>query len=254
MDQSEGFFNYFRPYFSTMDPIGKAIYHYYFNQDIEKLSVESNYTEGEEIDPAYFFRRFDEMPEIEKTALRLCRGKVLDVGAGAGCHSLELFNRGFSVVSIEKSELAAEVLKQRGACQVFVGDIYRYTDNQFDTILLLMNGAGIAGTLKGMKKLLKHLKNLLKPDGQILLDSADIRYLFYEEDGSYWIDITNIGYYGEMIYTVTYKNSITSIFPWLYIDFERLKKTASGQGLHTELIARGEDDTYLVRLTKSNIH
>jgi len=254
MNQSEDILNYFRPYFSTMDPIGQAIYHYYFHQDTEKLSVESNYTEGEEIDPAYFFRSFDEMPEIEKTALRLCRGKVLDVGAGAGCHSLELHNRGFSVVSIEKSELAAAVLKHRGAYQVVMGDIYKYSGNQFDTILMLMNGAGIAGTIKGMKMLLKHLKNLLKPEGQILLDSADIRYLFYEEDGSYWIDIANIGYYGEMTYTITYKNSITTTFPWLYIDFERLKKMALGQGLHTELIVRGEDDAYLVRLTKSNVH
>lgn len=236
-----------------MDPIGQAIYNYYFFYDHEKLMVESNYTDEEEIDPAYFFRTLENMPLIEKKALGLCVGKILDIGAGAGCHSLELQKNGFEVISLEKSEKAAEVMKARGVKNVLVEDIYNFRNEKFDTILLLMNGAGIAGNIAGMKKLLRHLKPMLNTQGQILMDSADINYLFFEDDGSYWIDISSEGYYGEMIYTVKYKNEHSTTFPWLYVDFSTLKRIAAEIGFNSELIEEGEEQSYLAKLTISNI-
>lgn len=231
-----------------MDPIGASIYHFYFHQDRELIRVDSNYTEDEEIDPAWFFRTFQDMPELEKIALELCCGNVLDVGAGAGCHALELQERGLGVVALEQSELAVTVMQQRGVKNVVQGNILDLDNHNFDTIILLMNGAGIAGTLRGLKELLLHLKSLLSPGGQILLDSSDISYLFEEEDGSIWLDLANDNYYGEMEYTVHYKDHYAK-FPWLFVDYESLSRAATDAGLNIRLEAQGQESNYLARLT-----
>lgn len=232
-----------------MDTIGQAIFNYYFNNIEEVISVESNYTEDEEINPKHFFRKWDEMPELEQKALSLCKGKVLDIGAGAGCHTLELQKMGISVVALERSELASQVMQHRGVENIIIDDIFNYSDNHFDSILLLMNGVGIAGTLSGLKKLLNHMKSILSPGGQILLDSTDISYLFEEDDGSVWYNLANEDYYGEMSYTLKYMHNFTSTFPWLFVDFETLMHISAEEGFNIELIDEGDDYQYLARLT-----
>jgi SAM-dependent methyltransferase len=211
------------------------------------LIVNSNYTENEEIAASWFFRTEKEMPAVERTALKRCNGKVLDIGAAAGCHTLLLQKKGFNVTALEKSEKAAEVMKKRGIQKVICGDIYQFSENQFDTILLLMNGAGIGETIAGLEMLLTHIKTLLTEKGQILIDSTDIKYLFKEEDGSLWIDLANDAYYGEMEYDVKYKKSVSK-FKWLFVDFDTLKKVAKKAGLNCILIENGENHDFLAQL------
>lgn len=230
------------------DPFGEAISDYFEKGKAPGLVVNSNYTENEKIPASWFFRTEKEMPEIEQTALKQCRGRILDIGAAAGCHSLILQKKGFSVTALEKSELAAEVLTKRGIQRVICDDILSLNNQQFDTLLLLMNGAGIGKTISGLKELLVHLKTLLAPKGQILIDSSDIKYLFRENDGSLWIDMANPNYYGEMSYEVKYKKSV-SRFQWLFVDFETLKKIASKTGFDCVLFEKGEHHDYLARLT-----
>jgi hypothetical protein len=139
-------------------------------------------------------------------------------------------------------------MKMRGIQKVVCSDIYEYSQNTFDTILLLMNGSGIGGTLAGLKNLLRHLKTLLEENGQILLDSSDIKYLFEEEDGSFWVDLANTKYYGEMQYNVKYKNQ-TDTFDWLFIDYELLNKIAQETGLKCTQVATGAQNDYLARIS-----
>lgn len=230
------------------DPFGEAICDYHEKGKAPALTVNSNYTEGEIIAASHFFRTENEMPVIELTALKNCRGKILDIGAAAGCHAIILQNKGFNVTALEKSEKAAEVMRKRGIQKVVCSDIYSFTENQFDTILLLMNGAGIGETLAGLEKLLVHLKSLLNEKGQILMDSSDIKYLFEEKDGSVWIDLANDAYYGEMEYEVKYKKSVVK-FKWLFIDFESLENICKNTGLKCEKIGSGENFDYLARIT-----
>lgn len=230
------------------DPFGEAIRDYFEKGKAPALAVNSNYTEGEKIAASHFFRTENEMPVIELTALKNCRGKILDIGAAAGCHSIILQKKGYNVTALEKSEIAAEVMRKRGIQKVLCSDIHSYTENKFDTILLLMNGAGIGETLTGLEKLLVHLKSLLNEKGQILMDSSDIKYLFEEKDGSVWIDLANDAYYGEMEYEVKYKNSVTK-FKWLFVDFETLKDICKNAGLKCEKIGSGEHYDYLARIT-----
>lgn len=229
------------------DPFGQAILEYNTKGKAPDIQVNSNYTEDESISVSYLFRDEKQMPEIEKVAFKKCKGRILDVGAAAGCHSLILQKKGFNVTALEKSELSAEVMKKKGIIKVITSDIFDYNEKQFNTILLLMNGAGIGGTMQGLEKLLIHLKTLLLEDGQILIDSSDIKYLFKEEDGSEWIDLANDKYYGEMEYEVSYKKW-NDKFNWLFIDSENLTKVANLAGLSCNIIAKGEHYDYLAQL------
>jgi hypothetical protein len=230
------------------DPIGQAIADFYNNGEAPDIVINTNYTVGENLPPSYFFRSENEMPELELTALNNCRGKVLDIGAAAGCHALELQNRGMELTAIEKSELACEVMKKRGVKKVVCSDLFQFGEAGFDTILLLMNGTGIGQTLEGLKEMLNHLKSLLNEGGQILIDSSDIQYLFEEEDGSFWVDLTNNRYYGEMDYELIYKDTSTQ-FKWLFTDFDKLAEIAAGVDLNCQLVEKGGQDDFLAKLT-----
>lgn len=229
------------------DPFGEAIKEYYEKGKAPDIRVDSNYTEDECIPVKYLFRDEKEMPVLEKEALRKCKGKILDIGAAAGCHSLVLQKKGYNVTALEQSVLASEVMKKRGIIKVIESDIYEYKDKQFNTLLMLMNGTGIAGTLEGLKKLLIHLKGLMHEGGQILIDSSDIKYLFEEEDGSMWVDLSNNNYYGEIDYSVSYKKSQAS-FKWLFVDFENLSKICKEVGFTCQLVSQGEHYDYLAQL------
>ncbi len=229
------------------DPFGEAIKEYFEKKKAPDIKVNSNYTEGETIPPSYFFRNEKMMPLLEKSALKNCRGKILDVGAAAGCHSLILQKKGFNVTALEKSELAVEVMKKQGIVKVVNADIYEFNGKQFNTILLMMNGAGIGGSLDGLKNLLIHLKSLLLEGGQILIDSSDIKYLFEEEDGSMWVEMTNANYYGEMEYEISFRKTKAK-FNWLFVDFEKLNEIANEVGLLCNKIASGDHYDYLAQL------
>lgn len=230
------------------DLFGKAILDFQTNNSPENLITETNISEADEMSVDYLFRSFNEMPKLEKKALQLCKGKVLDVGCGAGSHSLYLEKKGFQVTAIDISENAIKACKLRSLNDVRVQNILDLENESFDTILLLMNGTGIFRTLLETSNYLQKLKSLLNPNGQILIDSSDIIYMFDKEaDGSYLVPAD--GYYGELTFTISYKGETEVSFPWLYLDFNTLQNAAQANGLQCELILEGEHFDYLARLT-----
>lgn len=230
------------------DLFGKAILDFQTNNSPEDLITETSISEADEMSVAYLFRSYAEMPKLEQKALQLAKGKILDVGCGAGSHSLTLQNdRNLEVTSIDISPNAIQACALRGLKNAKVQDIMTLENEKFDTILLLMNGTGIFGTLKETPNYLQKLKSLLNPNGQILIDSSDIIYMFDDdEDGGKWIP--GKGYYGELTFTVSYKNETENTFPWLYLDYNTFQNAAFANGLQCELILEGEHFDYLARL------
>ncbi len=231
------------------DPIGKAINDYYQGKHDAQILIQSTIAEDEYLPASYLFRSFDQMPFIEQTALQLCKGAVLDIGAGAGSHALYLQNQNKGVTALELSPIACVVMQQRGVKQVICNDIYAFTGKKYDTLLLLMNGTGIAGTPEGFEKLLQHLKTLLTPGGQLLIDSSDLIYLYTDEDGSVWYDINASTYYGQTRYELSYKGAKTA-FDWLFLDEERLTGLSHKNGFRAEKVVDGNHYDYLYRLTR----
>jgi SAM-dependent methyltransferase len=231
------------------DPMGQAIYNYAFLKDNTPINVLSQVVEDEELPPDYFFRNFNEMPRLERIALKRCNGKILDIGAGAGCHSVYLQKSGKDVTALEVSKLCCDVLQKRGVKKIVNSDIVSYTGERFDTLLLLMNGIGIAKTITGLKELLSHLKNLLLPNGSIIVDSSDLIYLYQEENGTYLIDINAKNYYGEIEYQLKYKEIIGEAYSWLFADNVILFEIAEEMGYQTKIIDYGPHYDYLAEMT-----
>lgn len=230
------------------DLFGKAILDFQTHNSPEDLITETSISEPDEMSVAYLFRSFDEMPKLEQEALLLAKGKILDVGCGAGSHALFLHDqRNLEVLPVDISPNAVKACQLRGLQNARVQDVLDIRGETFDTILLLMNGTGIFGTLEQTSKYLLALKSLLNPGGQILIDSSDIIYMFDEdEDGGKWIPGDD--YYGELTFTISYKNETDAPFPWLYLDYNTLQNAANANGLHCELICEGEHFDYLARL------
>lgn len=231
------------------DLFGKAILDYQTGNAPENLLTETSISEEDEMSVAYLFRTYTEMPKIEQKALQLAKGRVLDVGCGAGSHSIYLQNeRKLDVTAIDISPAAIEACGLRGVNKAIATDLMEMDGEKFDTILLLMNGTGIFGKLKKISKYLQKLKSMLNPGGQILIDSSDIIYMFDEdEDGGKWIP-SDIDYYGEVTFTVKYKDETEDTFNWLYIDYNTLQNAAHANGLTCELVIEGEHYDYLARL------
>ncbi|MGL2986934.1 class I SAM-dependent methyltransferase [Flavobacterium sp. RSSA_27] len=231
------------------DLFGHAIYDYYFNNSPENIITETSISEEDEMDVSYLFRTYENMPKIEQKALDLSRGKVLDVGCGAGSHSLALQKNHLDITAVDISKKAIATCKARGVKQTKVCHILELEENtKYDTILLIMNGTGIFGTLDETPKYLTKLKKLLSIGGQILIDSSDIIYMFDEDDdGGKWIPGSN--YYGELTFKLSYKNQTEDAFPWLYLDYNTLQNIAHANELKCELIIEGEHFDYLAKLT-----
>ena len=233
---------------SDKDPMGAAIADYFDKGKAAKLRVFSSQFDEDEIPVSQLFRTYDEMPVLEQKALQLAEGKILDCGAGSGCHALALQEMNKKVTAIDISPLSIEVMQKRGVKQVFHINLFdeNYLE-KFDTILMLMNGSGIIGKLEYMPIFFQKMKQLLNPNGCIYMDSSDLRYLFEDEDGSFLIDLAG-DYYGEIDYRMQYKQVKGETFDWLYIDFQTLFHYAAENGFTAELIAEGEHYDYLACL------
>ncbi|MBL4594861.1 MAG: class I SAM-dependent methyltransferase [Flavobacteriales bacterium] len=228
------------------DVVGTALLDFYNKNYTVDIIVKSSISEDDIISIPYLFRSLKELPKLEKKALSLCKGKVLDVGAGSGCHSIILKENGLAVTAIDVSKGAVEVMQKRGLKAENI-NFYDVTD-KYDTLLFLMNGVGIAGTLDALKTFLSKAKSLLNDGGRILLDSSDISYMFKEEDGSTWVDL-NSSYYGEVTYQMQYKEMTTDKFDWLFVDFKTLSAKAKEVGFTAELVFEDENQQYLAQLS-----
>lgn len=232
------------------DPMGRAIAEFHQTGKARKLRVFSSLFEEDEIPVSQLFRVESQMPPLEQKALQLANGHILDVGAGSGCHSLALQQAGKEVTAIDISPFSVEVMIQRGIQNVHQVNLFdeRFADT-FDTVLMLMNGSGIVGRLENLPLFFQRMKQILRPDGCILMDSSDLRYVFEEEDGSFAIDLA-AGYYGEVDFQMQYGTVKGESFDWLYIDFQTLSYYATESGFQAELIMEGSHYDYLARLRR----
>ncbi len=229
------------------DVLGNALYDYYTKAAPSKLWIHNKYGPKEEMPVHVYLRKPEDMPALELAALENCKGKILDIGAGAGSHALALQQKGADVTALEISPKAAAVMKLRGVCAIAEQDIFTCKTPAFDTLLLLMNGIGLTGTISRLREFLQHAKKLLQPGGQIIFDSSDVAYLYEGKPP----EIEN--YYGEIMYRYEYKRQKTDWFSWLYIDKRRLAEIAGEEGWKTEILCKDEFDQYLARLVIKEI-
>ena len=231
------------------DPMGSAILDYVNKAPKAKLEVLSTLFDPDEIPVPYLFSKYNEMPPLEQKALQEATGNILDIGAGSGCHTLALQEMNKNVTALDISPQAIEAMKLQGVENSVKADFFSFsTVNRYDTLLMLMNGIGIVGKLENLPKFFLKIKELMSPNGKVILDSSDLCYLYEEEDGSFSIDL-NADYYGEIDYQMRYKNTTGEVFDWLYIDFETLSYYAELYNFKAEILYQGEHYDYLAQLS-----
>ena len=231
----------------TNDLIGTALLEFHNGRSWENIITVSSVAGEDELPIPYLFRSYAEMPLLEQKALDMARGRVLDLGCGAGSHSLHLQDQGLEVHAMDISPGAVATCSLRGVTRAQVMDLWQLGEGSYDTLLALMNGVGLCGTLNRLPEFLNILKRQLAPEGRILMDSSDIVYMFENDQGDYELP-ADLTYYGETSFHMTYKNLRSPTFPWLYIDFDLLKQYAGQAGLTCTLVQEGPHYDYLASL------
>ena len=228
------------------DLFGRALYDYWHNNNPEDMITWTDLTAKEVLPVSYLFRSFEEMPEPEQKALQLAKGKILDVGAGSGAHSLWLQERGKDVTALELSSVSCKLMRERGVKKVIQADFFKFSGQKFDTIMFLMNGIGIVEKAIYTDKLFNKLDELLLPGGQALIHSSDLKYL-YETAGGY--QMPKEAYYGDVRFYLSYKAEVET-FEWTYIDEQTLIGFAVQHGFTAEKIAESEYGDFLLQVKK----
>jgi len=227
----------------NLDVYGTFLKDFYFERWKEPVWLHNSYYEAELLPVGSFFRADEDLPDIEVFAMNLCVGKILDIGAGTGPHSLILQRNGFDVTAIEQSEGACEVMRLLGIKNIIHQDVMLYQAQKYNTLLLMMNGIGFCGYVEELSVFLNHAKDLLLPGGQIIFDSSDVAYLYVDQEPEH------DSYYGEIDYQYEYKGEKGEWFSWLYIDEQLMRKAALSCGYAMQVVYQDEDEHYLGRLT-----
>lgn len=259
-------------------PYGRALLDFFNGKTKAAVTVHEADGKKRKMPMSTFFRKSVDFPFLESTALSLCRGRVLDIGAGAGCHSLTLQEQGFAVCAIDISPQAVEVMRKRGVKEVYCADIFDFQSEPFDTILMMMNGIGLVENPADLNRFLTVVHCLLTKGGQILLDSSDMRSTAMRSADRDSTDSTprsnsrlnsrsdsnsdsnsdqqsdqlsgqqSDRYIGEVKFRMEYKKEKGPPFWWLFIDPDMLTEQASKAGWSCEVIYREWDGHYLARL------
>ena len=227
-----------------MDPYGKALKEFVDHNESPPLLLHNSCGAAEEMPIWYFFRAYDEMPDLEKMALSVCEGNVLDIGAGTGCHAICLQQMGYEVTAIDTSAAAVEIMSASQVTDARVADYFEMTDSQFDTLICLMNGLGFIGKKDRLKDFLSQADKLLKPEGQIILDSSDVKYLYEGEE------LPKDKYFGEVSFQYEFKEKKGEWFDWVYFDKDTLALEADALGWYVYFLHSDENGQYLARLIR----
>ncbi len=230
-------------------PLGRALADVHAGDRSAMLHIRSDLWEDEIVPALEYYRPLDVgLPDLECRALSSCRGRVLDAGAGAGRHALELQQRGLDVVAVDVSPDAVAVMRDRGVRDARLADVFDLVGERFDTVLMLMHGLGVAGTLANLELLLRRMDELLAPGGQLLADSADLAEAVGRVAAATSDDAASRG---EVEFQVTYLTLVGRPYPWLFIDPRTLNEVAQRTGFTCDVLARGASGSYLARLTRA---
>ncbi len=237
---------------AAMKPFGLALLDFWRGDKSACIAICRDDGFAEEVPVGHFFLGPGKFTSLEKTALDQCRGCVLDAGAGTGHHSLALQSRGYRVCAIDVSSEAVQLMREAGVGDAREADVLRFDGGRFDTVLMMGHGIGMAADISGLHGLLKHLVILLKPNGQILLDSLDPRRTSEPLHLAYHESNRKAGrYFGEVRLQLRYKGQTGPVYGWLLIDPETLAKHALATGWAADILWRQADGNYLARLVRA---
>ncbi|KYH38285.1 MAG: ubiquione/menaquione biosynthesis methyltransferase-like protein [Candidatus Bathyarchaeota archaeon B23] len=170
------------------DPFGRALWRYHRGERVRCLiHRDDGYVDEDTME--WYFQRPEEWPDVEREAVRWARGRVLDLGCGAGRHLLWLQGEGHEAVGVDLSPFALRVSRERGAehCLLMDARSLGFREGVFDALLMMGNNFGIAGGPQETVEMLRELHRVTRMSGIIVatsrdpLDTDNPRHLAYHE-------------------------------------------------------------------------
>ena len=234
----------------ALAPFGRALRDWAAGDQAAELVLHSSLGEHEPLPVALFFRGPGDFFVAERFALELCRGRVLDLGAGTGLHGRRLAERGHEVTALELVPEAARIVRGHGVATVR-GDSLAlpFAEGVFDTVLMLMNGIGPVGTLRGLGAFLEGAARVLAPGGQLLVDSAEpLVHPGAAAEADAWPPPTEEAYPGEAWIRLEYRGETGPPFRELYVDAATLVERAAAAGWDARIAFEDGSGGYLARL------
>jgi len=233
----------------AMELYGVALQDYFNGNKTAQLTIIRKDGHRAIVPISVFFRNATEL-EIDKIALNLCQGKILDVGAGTGEHALYLQKQGYDVTVLDISEGACEVMYSRGIKKIICMNIWKYHPKEkFDTLLILGRSIGLVRNLNGFEKILEKVNTMMSPNGQILLNSIDVRFTDEKDSLNYLKENIKDGrYFGEIKMRFECAGKVSEFTNYLHIDSETLSKIAEQKNWKTDLLYTDEEGNYLAKL------
>jgi SAM-dependent methyltransferase len=236
---------------NAMTPHGLALRAFFGGESSAQLIVRRD--DGLEIPlpVSHFFRPPAEFSPIETAALEHCQGRVLDIGAGTGLHSIVLLARGRAVTAIDIDPHAVRIMTQRGLPDVHCADVFQFQGGPFDTLLMLGHGIGMVGDLAGLKRFLTHARQLTRDGGQLLADSQDVRRTSERRHLAYHEANRRAGrYFGVTRLRFEYQGQIGPYCGWLHVDPQTLREQAEPLGWDCDVLLEQDSGDYLACLTR----
>lgn len=237
------------------DAYGHLIFDYFTGHRVrEVVERDDGYIDPSEALPKYYFSKFSEWTPRERTAMRFVKGRVLDVGCGAGRVALYLQQRGLRVVGIDVSPLALKVCRLRGVKDVRLMPVTRVSARLgcFETIVMFGNNFGLFANRKRARWMLKRFHKITSEEARIIAESNDphqtknTAHLKYQESNKRRGKLS-----GQLRIRVRYGLYSTPWFEYLLVSKKEMRGLIHGTGWRVEkfLVSRGS--AYIAILVKN---
>ncbi|MGA1984313.1 MAG: class I SAM-dependent methyltransferase [Acidobacteriaceae bacterium] len=237
----------------ALNPYSQAMLDYWHGDSEATYSIrrDDGFSQEIRVAPSFDTSHFN---PLEQLAMSCSTGRILDTGAGVGRHTLFLQQSGRNVTALELEPELAAIMLERGVEKSFANNIFTLEGVQFDTILMLMNGFGLVGTLAGADAFFEHARHLVSPEGQILCDSLDVRRTTNPTHLALQQSNLRMGKpIGQMNFCIKYQGKCGEPFDWLHLDFGGLSDLARNHGWTAELLAQEENGHYLAKLVMGSV-
>jgi SAM-dependent methyltransferase len=238
------------------DAYGQEIWTYFNGKkSFEIVEREDGYFDVSSGAPTYF-SGYEDWPEHYKSAIEFAKGRVLDVGCGAGRHSIYLQSKGFDVTGIDISPLAIRVCGLRGLKKtrvMSVTEIGEFKPCSFDTILMLGNNFGLFGSFRNARLLLSKLYKITSPNATIIAESNDP----YKTENKFHLQYQKANrrrgrMSGQMRIRIRYMKYVGKWFDYLIVSREEMKGILKGTGWEVKKFIDSSSSPYAAVIQKEN--
>ena len=236
------------------DAYGQEIWAYYKGREVSEIvERDDGYFDASICGPKMYFSEYEDWHPVEKRAMEFVKGKVLDVGCGAGRHSLSLQKRGFDVMGIDISPLAIKVCKLRGLKKARVIPIENvdFKPNSFDTIIMMGNNFGLFGSFKKARRLLKKFYEMTSKNALIIANTRDP----YKTDNPSHLEYHRLNKEkgrmgGQVKIRIRFRKYVGNWFDYLIVSKKEMEDILKGTGWKIKEFIDSDNSEYVAIIEK----